>query len=121
MELGTFTKDENGTIAGTVTTLLTSFEIEYRKIEKVGNGPDYRVYRRETDIEVGFARTRFGGNTGKEYLNTLIDTPELTKGIWMALVQEEENRFVMKWSRPRKGGQAKPSTPVAPVNTAAST
>lgn len=101
MELGTFTKDQNGNIAGTVTTLLTSFEIEYRKIEKVGNGPDYRVYRRGTDIEVGFARAKFGGTTGKHYLNTLIDTPELTQGIWLALVQDSEDSFTMKWSRKR--------------------
>ena len=43
MNLGTFTKHENGNIAGSVTTLLTSFDIEYRPIEKVGNGPDFRV------------------------------------------------------------------------------
>jgi uncharacterized protein (DUF736 family) len=106
MELGTFTKDQNGVIAGTVTTLTTSFDIEYRKVEQVGNGPDYRVYRRGSDVEVGFARTKFGGRTGKPYLNTLIDTPEFAQGIWLALVQEEETRFVMKWSRPRKGNNA---------------
>lgn len=109
MELGNFTKHENGNIAGTVTTLLTSFDLEFREIGKVGNGPDYRVYRLGTNIEVGMAHIKYGGHSGKQYLNTLIDTPEFSRGLWLALVQEEDNRYVMKWSRPRKGNQAKPS------------
>ena len=40
MNLGTFTKDENGVITGTATTLLSSFEIEYvPTTEKKGNAP----------------------------------------------------------------------------------
>ena len=99
MNLGTFTKHENGNIAGTVTTLLTSFDIEYRPIEKVGNGPDFRVYRQGTEVEVGFARHQFGAQSGKAYLNTLIDSPDLPSGIWAALVREEDGSYVLKWSR----------------------
>lgn len=102
MELGTFRKDEAGIISGTVQTLLNSFEIEYRKIEKVENGPDYRIYRKGTDTEVGMARIKYGEHSGKEYLNSLIDTPEFAQGIWTALIPEDETTFVMKWSRPRK-------------------
>ena len=57
MNLGTFTKHENGTISGTATTLLNSFDIEYRPIEeKVGNSPDFRLYRSGTDVEVDLAK-----------------------------------------------------------------
>ncbi|MEO1194236.1 MAG: DUF736 family protein [Pseudomonadota bacterium] len=101
MNLGTFTKHENGTFTGTATTLMNSYELEYRPIEKVGEGPDFRVYRKGTDIEVGFARAAFGEKSGKAYLNTLIDTPELAKGVWMALVREDDETYVLKWSRPK--------------------
>ncbi len=120
MELGNFTKTENGNITGTVTTLLTSFEIEYRKIEKTGNGPDYRVYRKGTDIEVGMAQIKYGGHTGKQYLNTLIDTPEFAQGMWLALVQESETSFIMHWSRPRKKSGSKPTNANAPAQNTAS-
>ncbi|WP_340150658.1 DUF736 family protein [uncultured Sneathiella sp.] len=107
MNLGTFTKHENGTISGTATTLLNSFDIEYRPIEeKVGNSPDFRLYRSGTDVEVGFARHEFGKKSGKAYLNTMIDTPELSKAIWGALVKEEDGSYQLKWSRsrPKKNG-----------------
>lgn len=100
MELGTFTKHENGTITGTATTLLSSFELDFRPVEKVGNGPDFRVYRKDTEIEVGFAHHRFGEKSGKSYLNTLIDTPELSRAIWAALVKEADGSYVLKWNRP---------------------
>lgn len=102
MNLGTFTKNEDGTFIGTATTLVNSFELEYRPIEKVGNGADFRVYRKGSDIEVGFARAEIGQISGKAYLNTLVDTPELAKGIWMALVREEDDSYVLKWSRPKR-------------------
>lgn len=120
MELGTFTKNETGNLTGTVTTLLTSFEIEYRKIEKVGDGPDYRVYRKGTDIEVGMARIAYSQRNGKQYLNTLIDTPEFTQGLWLALVQEDETTFIMKWNRPRKKASRKTSNSNAPAQNAKS-
>ena len=108
MNLGTFTKHENGTLSGTVTTLLSSFGIEYRPVEnKTGNAPDYRLYRQGTDVEVGFARHQFGKNSGKEYLDTMIDTPELPAPIWPALVKEEDGSYVMKWSRPRRKKRGK--------------
>ena len=102
MNLGTFTKHENGTITGTATTLLNSFEIEYRPVEKVGNGPDFRVYRLGTDVEVGFATHEYGKKSGKAYLNTLIDTPEVPHGFWTALVKEGDGSYVLKWNRPRR-------------------
>ncbi len=101
MELGIFTKDENGVIGGTATTLLSSFDIEFRPIEeKIGNSPDFRLYRKGTDVEVGFARHELGKNSGKAYLNTMIDTPEIAKAIWAALVREEDGSYILKWSRP---------------------
>lgn len=103
MNLGPFTKHENGTFTGTGTTLLNSFELEIRPIEVVGNGPEFRIYRLGTEIEVGFARHEFGKKSGKAYLNMLIDTPELPQGIWTALVREEDGSYQLKWSRPRKG------------------
>lgn len=115
MELGTFTKNKNDNLTGTVTTLLTSFEIEYRKIEKVGDGPDYRVYRKDTDIEVGMARIAYSKRNGKQYLNTLVDTPEFTQGLWLALVQEDDTTFVMKWTRSRKKTTGKANNANAPA------
>ena len=118
MELGTFTKNENGNLTGTVTTLLTSFEIEYRPIEKVGNGPDYRVYRKGTDVDVGIARTAYSKRNGKRYLNTMIDTPEFPSSLWMALVEEDENTFIMKWNRSRKKSTDKASNSNDPAKNA---
>ena len=100
MELGTFTRHEDGTFSGTATTLLSSFDLEYRPIEKVGNGPDFRVYRLGTEIEVGAAWIEVGNFSKKEYLSTLVDTPEFANGAWMALVTEEDGSYVLKWSRP---------------------
>ena len=101
MNLGTFKKQTNGTITGTATTLVSSFDLEYRPVEhKIGNAADFRIYRAGTDIEVGFARHSVGEQSGKEYLNSLIDTPEFANGVWAALVKEEDGNYVLKWSRP---------------------
>ncbi|MEO0681823.1 MAG: DUF736 domain-containing protein [Pseudomonadota bacterium] len=105
MNLGTFTKDETGAIVGTATTLTLSFELEIRPVEVVGNGPEFRVYRRGTDDEVGFARHEFGKRSGKAYLNTLIDSPEFPQAIWAALVREDDGSYQLKWSRPRKSAK----------------
>lgn len=102
MNLGTFTKNEAGSIIGSASTLLSTFELEYRPIEKKGNGPDFRLYKPGTEIEVGFATHKFGSKSGKRYLNTLIDTPEFPNAIWAALVMEEDGSYVLKWSRPRR-------------------
>lgn len=100
MELGTFTKHDDGRFTGTARTLLGSFDLEYKPVEKAGNGPDYRVYVLDTDIEVGVAWIEVGNFSQKEYLSTLIDTPEFARSVWMALVTEEGGTFVLKWSRP---------------------
>ncbi|MEM7528436.1 MAG: DUF736 family protein [Pseudomonadota bacterium] len=105
MNLGTFTKHETGIITGTALTLINRFELEIRPIEVVGNGPEFRIYRQGTELEVGFARHEYGKRSGKAYLNMLIDTPELPQGVWMALVLEEDGSYQLKWSRPRKGRQ----------------
>ena len=108
MELGTFTKHDDGRFTGTAKTLLGSFDLEYKPVEKVGNGPNYRVYVLDTDIEVGAAWTEFGEYSKKQYLDTKIDSPELPAPIWCALVAEEDGTFVLKWSRPepkkKRGG-----------------
>ena len=103
MNLGTFTKDETGIFTGTALTLINRFDLEIRPVEVVGNGPEFRIYRQGTALEVGFARHEFGKKSGKAYLNMLIDTPELPQGVWMALVREEDGSYQLKWSRPRKG------------------
>ena len=105
MNLGTFIKHENGIFTGSATTLTDSFELDIRPVEVVGNGPEFRVYRGGTNIEVGFARHEFGKKSGKAYLNMLIDTPEWPQAIWTALVREEDGTYERKWSRPRKGGR----------------
>ncbi len=109
MNLGTFTKQENGALIGTATTLTSSFDLEVRPIEVVGNGPEFRVYRHGTEVEVGFARHEFGKKSGKPYLNMLIDTPEFPQAIWTALVREEDGSYQLKWSRPRKGRKSQPA------------
>jgi len=106
MNLGTFTKDENGVLSGTAATLTLSFDLDVRPIEQVGGGPQFRVYRRGTDIEVGFARQEFGKRSGKSYLNMLIDSPEFPQAIWTALVREEDGSYQLKWSRPRRSRKA---------------
>lgn len=107
MLLGTFTKHEDGTISGTATTLFGSFDLVYRPVEeKVGNSADFRIYRKDSDIEVGFARYSVGEVSRKEYLNSLIDSPELPTGIWAALVKEENGSYVLKWSRPNRRKKA---------------
>lgn len=111
MNLGTFTKHKNGTFTGTATTLLSSFDLELRPVEeKVGESPDFRIYRQGTESEVGFARVKFSERTGKSYLNTLIDTPEFAKAIWAALVKEDDDSYVLKWTRPRRSKKSKADT-----------
>ena len=121
MNLGTFTKQENGALIGTATTLTSSFDLEVRPIEVVGNSPEFRVYRQGTEVEVGFARHEFGKKSGKPYLNMLIDTPEFPQAIWTALVREEDGSYQLKWSRPRKGRKNQPAANGQLQSEAAST
>ena len=103
MNLGTFIKsEETGIIAGTMTTLLTSVDIEYRPIPREGNGPDYRIFVAGTEVEVGAAWLEEGKNSGKLYLDSRLDSPELESPLYPALVKEEDGTYVLKWTRPKK-------------------
>ena len=101
MIIGTFTKTEDGVFEGEINTLTLNAELRIKPVEKSGdNGPDFRVYRSDTDVEVG-AGWQKTSQKGNPYGSINIDDPVFPHPMWTALTKRDDGGYDLKWSRPR--------------------
>lgn len=98
-QIGTFTRDENGTYAGTIKTLSLNARAIIKPCDRdKDKAPDYRVFNGV--IEFGAGWKKAAKETGREYLSLKLDDPSFSAPIYASLVDVEAGEsFALIWSR----------------------
>jgi len=98
MNVGFFTKQEDGAIFGSLPTLrLNGVSIE--PVRKQGNGPDFIAT--VEGAELGAAWNKTAGPGGRAYLSLKIVIPG-QEPLFMAIFQQPtEGEYVAVWSEPK--------------------
>jgi uncharacterized protein (DUF736 family) len=93
--IGTFTK-QDGSFAGSLTTLTVKAKVTISPIEKSGDkAPDFRVYAGNADIGAAWSATN---KEGKSYLSVKLDDPSFAAPIFCRLVEMEKGHALV-WTR----------------------
>jgi uncharacterized protein (DUF736 family) len=96
-QIGTFTRDENGNLAGTIKTLALSVKASIRPAQKDHDkAPDYRVHVGQVEIGAAWSKT---SRDDRDYLSVKLDDPSLPAPIYATLVEGERGEFNLIWSR----------------------
>lgn len=94
--LGTFSKQENGTYSGFLSTLLVRTKVDIKPIQKTSEkAPDFRIFAGE--IEVGAAWSAVSKDN-VPYLSVKIDDPLFPAAILCRLVKSDKG-YSLVWSR----------------------
>ena len=98
--IGTFTKQENGSICGTIETLTIHSRATFEPITKRGEkAPDYRITSDLADIGAAWERT----NEGVTHLSVRLDDPSFPAPINCRLIKTgAEHGYSLIWERDRK-------------------
>ena len=96
-QIGTFTRSEDGTYAGTIRTLSMNVKARFIPAEPSQNekAPDLRVVVGSVDIGAAWRRT---SKENTEYHSVKLDDPSFPSPIFANLVQVEEG-YALVWSR----------------------
>lgn len=97
-QIGSFSRDESGTLSGSIRTLTLNTKATIRPCERDNDkAPDHRIYAGA--VEIGAAWTKSARETGTEYLSLKIDDPSLPAPIYAQLVQGDLPEWKLIWSR----------------------
>jgi uncharacterized protein (DUF736 family) len=96
-QIGTFTRGENGTLAGTIKTLSLNLKAVFRPIEKDNErAPDYRIFAASVECGAAWKRT---SRDDRECLTVKLDDPGFPAPIYASLIDGEKGRQRLVWSR----------------------
>ncbi|MFA4994121.1 MAG: DUF736 family protein [Bdellovibrionales bacterium] len=94
--LGTFTKQENGSYTGSISTLLIRARIDIKTVSKTSDkAPDYRVFA--GDIEIGAAWSAVSKDNSP-YLSVKLDDPCFPAAILCRLAKTDKG-YSLVWAR----------------------
>jgi uncharacterized protein (DUF736 family) len=95
--IGTFTRDGDK-FSGAITTLALKAKATFQPITKTKpKMPDYRVYA--GGAEIGAAWTMASRDQQRPYLSVKLDDPSFGDAIYCRLVELEDGRHQLLWSR----------------------
>ena len=113
MKIGTFNKQPNGALHGTVKTLLLDIQnIVFEPIETENdNLPSHRVFIRSTveSLEIGAAWEKVTGD-GLVYNSVQLDDPSLSQPIYCALFLQHDGSYSLVFDRIKKKALAEKIT-----------
>jgi uncharacterized protein (DUF736 family) len=97
-QIGTFSRDENGVLSGSIRTLTLNVKATIRPVDREHDkAPDHRVFAGAVEIGAGWSKT--ARETGAEYLSLKLDDPSLPSPIYAQLVQGDGTEHKLIWSR----------------------
>ena len=101
MEIGTFTKTQDGEFTGQLETLTVSKEVMFiSNLDKSSDkAPDYKILVVGTFQEIG-AGWNATSKDDKPYIKTKIDEPAFPNILWGALTSKDDGNYSLQWSRP---------------------
>lgn len=113
MQIGTFTKADNGDFVGRLDTLTLSREIAFEPVsnKESDKAPDYRIRLIGSDTEIGAGWNQTSKSTGNPYIKAKIDDPSFPNTLWGALTANDDGAYSLYWSRPRSGSTKEDATP----------
>lgn len=95
--IGTFTRDGDK-LTGAINTLALKSKATFQPIEKKSERmPDYRVYA--NGAEIGAAWTMASRDQNRSYLSVKLDDPSFGDPIYCRLIELEDGRHQLLWSR----------------------
>jgi len=100
-QIGTFTRNEDGSFAGVIKTLNLNIKARLVVAEKESDkSPDLRALA--GTIEIGAAWSK-RSNEGRDYLGLKLDDPSFTAPIFANLFDDEDGEgYSLIWSRPSR-------------------
>lgn len=103
MQIGTFTKTEDGHFTGRIETLTFAVDVNFVPVtEKTKErAPDYRIIAVYTGAEIGVGWNETSQRTSKPYISVKIDDPSFAYPMWAALTANETEGYTLNWSRPK--------------------
>jgi uncharacterized protein (DUF736 family) len=94
--IGTFTKQENGSYSGSLTTLTVKAKININPVEKTSDkAPDFRVSAGNAEIGAAWKTI---SKENKPYLSVKLDDPSFPNASVSRLV-ETANGYSLVWAR----------------------
>ncbi len=98
MNIGIFTKKEDGAIFGSLPTL-KFYDVSLEPVAKKGNGPDYWATVEGAELGAAWLKT---SKKGKPYLSLRIVIPG-QEPVHLAIIQTETaGQYVAVWSEPKQ-------------------
>jgi len=96
-QIGTFTRNEDGSFAGVIKTLNLNIKARLVVAEKESDkSPDLRALA--GTIEIGAGWKKIAKETGREYHSVKLDDPSFSAPIYASLVENEDG-YALIWSR----------------------
>ena len=96
-QIGTFTRQENGSFNGTIKTLALNVKATIRPADKDSEkAPDYRVFAGTVEFGAAWKKT---SREDREYLSVKLDDPSFATPIYASLVESEDGEQRLIWSR----------------------
>ena len=96
-QIGTFTRNEDGSFAGVIKTLNLNIKARPVVAEKESDkSPELRALAGAIEIGAGWKKT--AKETGREYHSVKLDDPSFPAPIYATLVESEDG-FALFWSR----------------------
>jgi uncharacterized protein (DUF736 family) len=98
-QIGTFTRNEDGSFAGTIRTLNINTKATIKPVaaKESERSPDFRVGA--NGVELGAGWSKAAKDTGTEYVSVKLDDPSFTAPVYATLVQGEKGEHKLIWSR----------------------
>lgn len=96
-QIGTFTRQENGSLNGTIRTLTLNVKATIRPSDKDNDkAPDFRVFAGTVEFGAAWKKT---SREDREYLSVKLDDPSFATPIYASLVESEDGEQRLIWSR----------------------
>lgn len=96
-QIGTFTRNDDGSFAGTIKTLTLNIKARFVPAAKDSDkAPDLRAQSNGIEIGAGWRKT--AKETGRDYHSVKLDDPSFPAPIYASLV-EVDGGYALIWSR----------------------
>ncbi|HYD65749.1 DUF736 domain-containing protein [Azospirillum sp.] len=96
-QIGSFTRSDDGSFAGTIKTLTLNIKVRFVPMEKEHDkSPDLRALY--GPIEIGAGWRKAAKDTGRPYHSVKLDDPSFPAPIYASLV-EVDGGYALIWSR----------------------
>jgi uncharacterized protein (DUF736 family) len=97
-QIGTFTRNEDGSFTGTIRTLNINTKATIKPVVSDNDrAPNYRVGA--NGVELGAGWSKAAKDSGAEYVSLKLDDPSFTAPVYATLVQGEGDEHKLIWSR----------------------